>query len=161
MVILRASGEAVVGGERMRGDAQVADARVVGKRDVEGRRRPSRAGALVEYVRDGVGGQGAARDDVGEGDIELGGAVVIEQAAETGGGRSDDVASARERVEEGVGLLARAAQPVAAAQVAGAPLRPQTRTCRATTAPVASAKRTSDSDAESVSARLTSSRGIE
>ena len=36
MVILRAHGEAVVGGERMRGDAQVADTRVVGKRDVEG-----------------------------------------------------------------------------------------------------------------------------
>jgi hypothetical protein len=41
--------------------------------------------ALVKHVRDGIGGKGAARDDVGESDIELGGAVMIEPAA--GGGR--------------------------------------------------------------------------
>src|SRR2546426_1422349 len=59
-------GEAIVGGERVRRDVEVADARVVGEYDRERRGRAAGAGLLVEDMGDGGGADGAPGERLGE-----------------------------------------------------------------------------------------------
>ena len=77
-------GEGVVGVEGVRRDAEVAHAGVGGQDHVERRARAAGAGALVEDVGDGGGAEGAAGERVGEGGVELGRAVPVEEPEQAG-----------------------------------------------------------------------------
>src|SRR3954468_16380634 len=121
-VIVGLLGQSVVVGERMRGDAQVADPRVVGQDDRDGRGCLASAGALLEHVRDRLGGDGAALERLGERGLDGGGAVGVEQAREPPGVVCERLAAHGERLEKPGGAGAGTAQTVAAPQFAGAAL---------------------------------------
>ena len=101
----------------MRGDPQVADPGVVGQHDGERRWRTAGPALLIEHVGDGGRADGPAREGLGERGIERGRAEAveqIEQAARFGGER---MAPRGERLEEGVGVGAAAAEQIAPAQL--------------------------------------------
>jgi hypothetical protein len=83
----------VVGTEGTGRNAQVAHTRVVG--EYEGDRNGCLAGAsaLVEHVGDRLGGEGAALVRLGEREVDLRGAVDIEQTQQPAGGASPPLTS--------------------------------------------------------------------
>src|SRR5512140_1182629 len=105
--------ELVVAVERVRGNAKIANARVSWQHGVEHRQRLSCAGTLVEDVRDRSRAGRSSHERIGDGAVEFGGTVTVEQLREPRGVTAEALAAQRERVEEGVGVLAGAAQEVA------------------------------------------------
>src|SRR5690349_4030890 len=106
----------------MRGDAEVSDVWVGGQHDVERRRLSASARSLVKHVGDSVCRERVAPERVGDGLLEVGSAVVVEQLAKAKRVRRQPLAATREGVEEWRRRRARLAEPVSTAQVAGAPL---------------------------------------
>jgi len=122
MIGSRLSGELVVGCERVRCDDNVG-ARI---RELVRRQRRSLsplARELVEDVGDRLGGHGSARERVGEGDVEIAGAVTVEQGEQDRDVGADAILALGERENERIGMGARVAESVSAAQLAGAFLR--------------------------------------
>ncbi len=78
--------ESVVPLERMRRDDEAVYARVVGQCDLDGHRCTAGPTPLVEHVSDRLSGEGAAAMGVGEGYVELGRAILVEQAKQAAGG---------------------------------------------------------------------------
>ena len=71
--------EPVVALERVLGDDEALDAWIAREGDIEWNRRAASAPTLIEDVSDGLGGEGLALVSVGESNVELDRAVLIEQ----------------------------------------------------------------------------------
>ena len=109
--------QAIVVGEAMWGDAQIAGAGIGGQKPRDGRRGASGAGALIEAVGDGPRTEGLAGQGVGERGIELAGVILIEESEEVRRVGGQALPAAGEGVEEGLGMRARLAQAIPAPQL--------------------------------------------
>lgn len=114
--------ELVVALERMRGDDDVADARVVGQDDIDRRQGPTSASALVEDVGDGLGSEGVTAVRLGDGGLELGRAVPVEQVQEPAGGAAEVATVACDLSKERERARATCREPVAPAMIASVAL---------------------------------------
>ena len=103
-------------------DAEVADARVGRQHEVEQGRLAAGAAALLEHVGDGGRANSAPRERLRERGVEGGGADLIEQAQQARGLAGQRMSPDGEGVEEGVGLRAGVAEPIAAAELVGVAL---------------------------------------
>ena len=71
--------QSVVVGERVRGDAQLPDTRVIREDDVQRWWLLATAGALVQHVGDGLGGHGAPGEGLPESGVQFSWAMALEQ----------------------------------------------------------------------------------
>src|SRR5271170_6187633 len=118
MVALRlGSGEPIVATEGVRRDPEVAGARVLGQRVLEGRWRPRGALRLIEHVGDRLGRERAAPEGIGDGRVEGLRAEAIEELEQPRGGAPEVPAAERDGAQERLGVSARGAEPVAPAEL--------------------------------------------
>src|SRR5277367_1258252 len=117
MVALRlGSGEPIVATERVGRDPEVARARVVGQRVLEGG-APRGALRLIEDVRNRLGRERAAPEGIGDGRVEGLRAEAIEELEQPRGGAPEVPAAERDGAQERLGVRARGAEPVAPAEL--------------------------------------------
>src|SRR5207237_5505051 len=116
------AGERVVGAEGPGRNAEVSHAGIVRQHDGQRYGRFAGASPLVEDVCDGVGGKGAAQVRLGEREVDLGGAVDVEQAEQATGRAAEMTAVQGDLLEECLRVGAGGHQPVSSAVLACAAL---------------------------------------
>ncbi len=118
MGVVLVVGERVVGGGVVGDDGGGLDARVVREHEVDGRGLAAGAVPSVAEVRHGGRADRALLESLGEGGVEGFGAVLVEQADQAIGVVGEALVALGERGEEGVGVWAGRAEPVATAELA-------------------------------------------
>ncbi len=116
--------EVVIVCEGVGRDPEIADPRVVGEHDVQRRGLVSGAGASIEDVSDGDGGDGPASEGLVEGGVEFGGPVTVEQLEQARGVAGQRFPAQGQGIDERVGLGATGAEEIAPAQLMGVTFLP-------------------------------------
>ena len=105
-------------------DVEIADPRVVGEHGIQGRELVSGAGAAIEDVRDGDGGDGPAGDGFREGGVEFGGPIAFAEFQQAGSMAGQRLPAQGQRLDEVLSVGTRGSEQVASAQFVGVALLP-------------------------------------